>query len=159
MSDPSKLYALFQNGWYITQDPNGNVGLFNASGVELNEFVSPTKGKGHPQILGLDNRSGITAVDGSAITLFSVPAAVTLGIFRISIEIDATAFTSGTATYTGTWTENAVSQTAVVTATALNVVTGIVRLMMPDASTSITVQLTGVFVATVRISAVVERLA
>jgi len=51
-----------------------------------------------------------------------------------------------------------VSQTAVVTGTVLNTVTGIVRLAMPDANTNIIVQLTGPFVATVRIAAIVERL-
>jgi hypothetical protein len=107
-------------------------------------------------IVGSDNRL-VTVVDGSPITLYTSGAG-TLQVYRISIEIVAHAYTSGTATYTVTWTENGVSQTAVVTAAVLNTVTGIVRLAMPDANTNITVQLTGPFVATVRIAAIVERL-
>jgi hypothetical protein len=108
-------------------------------------------------IVGSDNRL-VTVVDGSPITLYTAGAG-TLQVYRVSTEIDAHAYTSGTATLTVTWTENAVSQTAIVTAGAVNVVTGIVRLAMPDAGTNITVQLTGPFVATVRIATIIERLA
>ena len=109
-------------------------------------------------IVGVDNRGGVTVADGSPITLYTTAVMPALQVYRVSIEIDAHAFVSGTVTYTVTWTENTVSQTAIVTATALNVVTGIVRLAMPDANTAITVQLTGSFTATVRITAIIERL-
>lgn len=107
-----------------------------------------------------DNRSGLTAADGAAIKLvdhlvYNFPA---LTVFRVSCEICAHAYTSGTPTYTVTWTENGVPQTAVVTAAAVNVVAGIVRLAMPDAGTDIVVQLTTVFVATCRVFASVERM-
>src|SRR5207249_4599770 len=119
-----------------------------------------TAGMAIPAIRGLDNRSGVTSADGAPIKLvdhllYNFPAK---SLFRVSNEIVATAFTSGTATYTVTWTENGVSQTAVVTANVLNVVTGIVRLAMPDTGTDIIVQLTGAFVATVRISACIEQM-
>jgi len=108
-------------------------------------------------IVGIDNRTGVTVADGSPITLYTAGAGL-VQVYRVNTEIVAHAFTSGTATLTVTWTENSVSQTAVVTATALNVVTGIVRLAMPDAGTTITVQLTGSFTATVRVATVIERL-
>src|SRR5205807_4817662 len=109
-------------------------------------------------IVGLDNRSGVTVVDGSPIVLFAVTAA-TNGLFRITADIFATAFTSGTATYTITWTENAVTRTLVVTATALNTLGTGTDLVNPDASTNITAQLTGVFTATVKVAGVVEQIA
>jgi len=90
--------------------------------------------------------------------LYAVPAGANQ-LFDAAIEIDATAFTSGTATYTMTYTENGVSQTIPVTATVINVVSGVRRLIQPDPSTNITVQLTGAFVATVRLSAAVMQLA
>ncbi len=109
-------------------------------------------------VVGVDNRTGVTAADGSPITLYTAGVMPVTQVYRVSTEIVAHAFTSGTATYTVTWTENGVSQTAVVAATALNVVTGIVRLAMPDANTAVTVQVTGVFVATLRIATILERL-
>ena len=108
-------------------------------------------------IVGTDNRTGLTSADGAPITLYTTGAGTTQ-VYRINTEIVAHAFTSGTATLTVTWTENGVSQTAIVTATALNVVTGIVRLAMPDAGTTITVQLTGSFTATLRVATIIERL-
>lgn len=108
-------------------------------------------------IVGVDNRL-VTVVDGSPITLYTTGVVPSTQVYRVSTEIDAHAYTSGTATLTVTWTENGQAQTAVVTAGAANVVTGIVRVAMPDANTAITVQLTGPFVATVRIATIIERL-
>jgi hypothetical protein len=107
-------------------------------------------------IVGTDNRL-VTVVDGSPTTLYTTGAGV-LQVYRVSTEIVAHAYTSGTATLTVTWTENGVSQTAIVTASVLNTVTGIVRVAMPDAGTNMTVQLTGPFVAIVRIATIIERL-
>ncbi len=112
-----------------------------------------------PTIMGsADNRSGLTAADGAATTLFTVQAITGL-LFRVTVDIFATAFTSGTATYTLTWTENGVSKTLVVTATALNVLATATNLINPDSGTAITVQLTGVFSATVKVAGVVEQIA
>jgi copper-binding protein NosD len=86
-------------------------------------------------IVGSDNRL-VTVVDGSPTILYTTVVVPATQVYRVSIEIVAHAYTSGTATYTVTWTENGVSQTAVVTGTALNTVTGIVRLAMPDANTT-----------------------
>ena len=80
-------------------------------------------------------------------------------MFRITSDIYATAFTSGTATYTITWTENAQAKTMVVNATAINVLGTAIDLINPDVSTNITAQLTGAFTATVKIASVVEKLA
>ena len=127
-----------------------------ATGIIVKDCPGINVGIG--SLLGLDNRSGITSADGSPITLYAVPAGAGQ-LFRITADIFATAFTSGTATYTITWTENAVTRTLVVTATALNTLGTGSDLINPDASTNITAQLTGVFTATVKVAAIVEQIA
>lgn len=115
-----------------------------------------TVGLGVPAVYGVSNRKGLTTADGSPITLYTTVTAT--GLFRITLDIFATAFTSGTATLTITWTQNSVSKTLAVTATALNTLGTATDLINPDTGTAITVQLTGTFTATVDASAVVEQL-
>jgi len=114
-------------------------------------------GQGFPSLYGRDNRSGLTAADGAATTLYAVPAGAGQ-LFRITADIFATAFTSGTATYTITWTQNGGARTLVVTATALNTLGTATDLINPDASTNVTAQLTGTFTATVTVAGLVEQL-
>src|SRR5206468_7082437 len=106
----------------------------------------------------IDNRTALTANPRAPITTFAVPAGAPQ-LFRISLDIYATAYTSGTITYTLTWTENGGARTAAVTATAINVLGTLTDLINPDPSTNITVQLTGFGVATVKVAAAVEQLA
>ena len=116
-----------------------------------------TVGLGLSPIYGLDNRTGLTAADVSPITLYTATAANQL--YRVSLNIMATAYTSGTATYTLTYTTNGVAKTLAITATALNTPAyqaGV--LIRPDNGSAITVQLTGTFSATVEVAAAVEEL-
>lgn len=109
----------------------------------------------------IDNRSGLTSADGTPITVMttcSSSATYHLSLLRVAIDIYATAFTSGTATYTLKWTENSQSKTLAVTATVINTLGTATDLINPDASTAITVQLTGTFSATVKVAAVVEEI-
>jgi hypothetical protein len=116
-----------------------------------------TKGWGHPTVYGLDNRTGLVAADGAAITLYTTIASN--NIFRVSADIFATAAVTGTATYTIAWTENGTGQTMSVTATAVNTLGTASNLIRPDTGTTITAQLTGVFTGTFTVVGLVEQVA
>lgn len=116
-----------------------------------------TAGLGIPAIYGLDNRTGLTSADGASITLYTATAANQ--IYRVSADIFATAFTSGTATYTIAWTENSSSQSMAVTSTVLNTLGTASNMIRPDNGTAITAQLTGTFVGTFSLVGSVERIA
>jgi len=116
-------------------------------------------GSGMVQLYGLDNRSGLTSADGAPIVLFHINMEGD-HVYRITADIFATAVAAGTANYTITWTENATTQTMVVSASVLNTIATATDLINPDASTDITAQLTFVgFTGTVKVAAVVEELA
>lgn len=161
---PNK-YLQCSGGIFSINNSADNAYLFRLSDTGLVYFYNTvtlfnniaTAGYGVPAIFGIDNRTGRTAADGSAITLYSVPS--TTGLFQVIIDIFATAYTSGTATYTITWTENSGTRTLAVTATVLNTLGTAQALIRPDASTNITVQLTGTFTATVNVGAVVKQVA
>ena len=158
---PQTQFTVDVNGIGVFRVQSDGLRLITGKVVQFPDATGTaanTSGFGLAPIFGLDNRSGITAADGSPIVLYAVPAGANQ-LFDAAIEIDATAFTSATATYTMPYTENGVSQTIPVTATVINVVSGVRRLIQPDPSTNITVQLTGAFVATVRLSAAVMQLA
>lgn len=111
---------------------------------------------GIPVIHGApDSRTGLTAADGAANTILA--GTVAGALYRITADIFATAYTSGTATYTVTWTENAGTRTMVVSAAALNTLGTATDLIRPDTGTNITAQLTGTFTATVDVAAFAER--
>src|SRR5437667_9944206 len=134
MSVSSGSHVLFSGSSLTIQS-----GSLNLSFGQISNYNNiTTSGSGVPIICGIDNRSGITSADGAAINLYSVPAGITTGLFRITSDIYATAFTSGTATYTITWTENAQAKTMVVNATAINVLGTAIDLINPDVSTNIT---------------------
>lgn len=128
----------------------------NSSGLTTRYNGIATAGLGLVAVYGIDNRKGITAADGATTTLYTTITAT--GLFRITVDIFATAYTSGTATYTATWTENSQPKVLVVTATVVNTLGTGTDLINPDNGTVITVQLTGVFVATVNVAAVLEQL-
>ena len=118
-----------------------------------------TAGWGIPAIQGLDNRTGLTAADGAATTLYTTTAANQL--FRVSVDIFATAAVTGTAIYTITWTENATTQTMAVNCTVINShgAGTMSNLIRPDNGTAITVQLTGTFTGTFTVVGLVEQIA
>lgn len=105
----------------------------------------------------VDNRSGLSSADSSATTIFTTQN-YSGQLWRITADIWATAFTSGTATYTVTYTENSVAKTLVVTATALNTLGTGTDLINPDGGSIIKVQLTGSFSATVNVATVAEQI-
>ncbi len=143
-----------------TTDPGaGNIRITGAvlTGKATTYNNVATVGLGVPAIYGLDNRTGLTAADGAATTLYTTVAANT--IFRISADIFATAAVTGTATYTIAWTENTTAQTMVVTATVINTLGTQSNLIRPDNATTITAQLTGTFTGTFTVVGLVEQIA
>lgn len=138
----------------VTIDNSGNVSM--AGYINYFNGVN-TKGLGVPAIYGLDNRTGLSAADGAAITLYTTIAAN--NIFRVSADIFATAAVTGTATYTIKWTENATSQSMAVTATAINTLGTQSNIIRPDSGTLITAQLTGVFTGTFSVVGLAEQIA
>ncbi|HEX9503621.1 MAG TPA: hypothetical protein VF974_04855 [Patescibacteria group bacterium] len=115
-----------------------------------------TAGAGVPAIYGLDNRTGLTVVDGAATTLYTTVNGTSL--FRITADIFATAAVTGTANYTISWTQNAGVRTMIVTATAINTLGTATDLINPDTATTITAQLTGTFTGTFTVAGIVEQL-
>lgn len=127
---------------------NGTISTYNSVA---------TAGLGVAPIYGVDSRTGLTAADGGATTLYTSTAANQL--YRVSADIFATAAVTGTANYTITWTENSTTQTATVSATAINVLGTTTQLIRPDNGTNITAQLLGTFTGTFTVAGVVERVA
>lgn len=92
---------------------------------------------------GRDNRKGITASDGTAITLFT-NGAVASNEYLITARTFLTVYSSGNVVYTISWTENGSARTYVTTAnTAINTIQGGWMVIRPDANSAITGQLTG----------------
>ena len=133
--------------------------IINNRGIPVLVNGVSAKGLGYGTIYGLDNRTGLTAADASAITIYAVPASG--GLFRISGGLDVTAYTSGTATYTISWTD--VNGTAHTKTASLSAVghadINALGLERVKGGTNITAQLTGTFVATVSVDACSEEVA
>lgn len=92
--------------------------------------------------VGNDFRSALTAVDASAITLFTTTAASQ--VYRLSARILATAGTTPSATYTLKWTEAGSVITKTLTISAVGSDSDLAILIQPDNATAITVQLTAI---------------
>ncbi len=160
--------ALARNAAGVVEINNGTAGTFRdlqlrnlkASGLITNYNGVATAGLGVAMIPGVDNRLGLTAVDGAPITIYAVPAG-TGKLFRITADINGTAAIAGTWTYTLTYTENAQTKTLAVTATVLNTLGTATDLIHPDGSTNITAQLTstGGATGTLSVGGVAEQLA
>jgi hypothetical protein len=117
----------------------------------------PVYAQGENPFLGLDSRGGLTVNDGSPISLFT--PGINGKVIRANLLVTFTAFTSGTATYTLTFLESGVSTTMQAVATTVNVPVGVIRLIRPDAASTLTVQLVGsAFVGTVKVTCVLEDL-
>ncbi len=106
-----------------------------------------TQGLGLVPIYGLDNRTGLTAADASAVTLYAVPAGG--GVFCIGASADITTVLNAAGTYTITYTDvNGTTHTLVPLSAATAV--GHYTVAPADSvrvngSTNITAQLTGTF--------------
>ena len=114
-----------------------------------------TAGLGIIPQYGLDNRTGLTAPDASPITLYT-PA--NNGLYTVKIYLNASAYTSGTATYSVVLTaRDGTSYPPITLSTsAANQFGQAVKFLSVKAGTVISAQLTGTFTATVDVGCVVE---
>lgn len=105
-----------------------------------------------------DNRVGVNAPDAAAIVLRATNGG---GVYRLSIHLEVTAYTSGALTYTVRWNDaEGIARTLVVTANAVGIQSGgpVIARMHIAANEQITGQLTGPFVGTTDIFACCEEL-
>ena len=99
-----------------------------------------------------DLRTGITAADASAITIFSSTVSGTR--YEIKARILATAGTS--AVYTITWTEGGAARTVALTVSAVGTEYHENFVVAPDSGTNITAQITSLTSSTVNVDAIVS---
>ena len=132
--------------------------LFNCRKIAVYELIV-TSGLGVAPIYGDDARTGLTAADASAKTLYTTTAAGQL--YRLMGRILATAGTSPSATYTIKWTEGGATITKTLTISALDSDSDLSILIQPDNGTAITAQLTAISGTgtTVNVAATVEQMA
>ena len=136
-----------------------NEGNFGSNGKYLCYAGIATAGMGIPPLYGDDARTGLTAVDSAAKTLYTTTAAGQL--YRLMGRILATAGTSPSATYTIKWTEGGATITKTLTISALDSDSDLSILIQPDNGTDITAQLTAISGTgtTVNVAATVEQMA
>ena len=99
-----------------------------------------------------DLRTGVTAADASAITIFSSTASGT----RYEVKARILATSGSSATYTISWTEGGVAQTVALTITAVDTEVHDNFVIAPDADTNITAQITALTSSTVNVDAIVS---
>ena len=133
---------------------SGNPVIYAMGGI-----ITASGSFGVAPIVGLDNRTGLTAADSAALTLYTTTASGQL--YRLSGRILATAGTTPSATYTLKWTEGGTAQTETLTLSALNSIEAVSVLIQPDSGTAITAQLTAISgtSTTVNVAAAVEEMA
>ena len=99
-----------------------------------------------------DLRTGVTAADASAITIFSSTVSGT----RYEIKARILATSGSSATYTISWTEGGVAQKVALTITAVDTEVHDNFVIAPDAGTNITAQITSLTSSTVNVDAIVS---
>ena len=99
-----------------------------------------------------DLRTGITAADASAITIFSS----TVSGIRYEVKARILATSGSSATYTISWTEGGVAQKVALTVTAVDTEVHDNFVIAPDANTNITAQITALTTSTVNVDAIVS---
>ena len=129
-----------------------------------NSFITTYKGIntvgfGVAPLFGKDVRTGLTAADSAATTLYTTTAAGQ--VYRLMGRILATAGTSPSATYTIKWTEGGATITKTLTISAIDSDSDLSILIQPDNGTAITAQLTAISGTgtTVNVAATVEQMA
>ena len=152
---------IFTGAFEIT---NGNAridpsNLYFGSG---NVVIEPSsfQGMGFSPIYGMDNRTGLTAADASAITLWTTTAAGQL--YKLTARLLATAGTTPSATYVIKWTEGGAVITKTLTISAIDSDADLSTILIqPDNATAITAQLTAISGTgtTVNVAATVEEIA
>ena len=149
-----RLRALSEGGGAISLcDKDGNAGV--STDLISVSFYKPivratvsttspagalTVGTGFPIIFGLDNRTGLTAADASATTLYTTTAAGQ--VYEVAARIFGTGGTITSGVYTIGWTEGGTARTATVSITATGTLSSSLFLLQPDSGTAITAQLT-----------------
>lgn len=147
VNSPTAIIRFYTNGSNLIRMNNGFFDFYN---------TIQCKGFGLSPIYGLDNRSGITAVDASPITLYTTTASGQL--YEISARAFATVGTS--ATYVIKWTEGGVVNTITLSVTALDtIVTQPAILIQPDSGTNITAQITAISSTTLNVATKVSQIA
>ncbi len=147
----------FQSGTLLTVPVSGAVEYLSGRYYLTGSEATPVRKA--VVTANVDNRVGLTAVDGAPIVIYAVPAGAGQ-MYRITADLNGTAAIAGTWTYTITYTENGQTLTLAVTATVVNTLATATDLIHPDASTNITAQLTstGGATGTLSVGGVVERL-
>ena len=147
-TDYGTLYSvLTANGYALLsrQFGEGNFyanGAWNFTGKFENYNGIILVGLGVPPIYGLDNRTALTAADGSAITLYTTTAAGQA--YHLLAHIFARGGTSPTGSYVVTFTEGGVAISKTMSVSAVDTDSDISIPCQPDNSTTITTQLTSV---------------
>ena len=103
-------------------------------------FGIGTVGLGLAPLYGDDVRTGLTAADSAAKTLYTTTAAGQ--VYEVAARILGTGGTITSGVYTIGWTEGGVARTATVSVTAAGTLASAVFLLQPDSGTAITAQLT-----------------
>ena len=167
-TDGASIYVRTNGSGGVNLDPSGKGTTFGGGG-QMSLSGNPvvcirykgvlTQGYGLSPIYGYDARTGLTAVDSAAKTLYTTTAAGQL--YRLMGRILATAGTSPSATYTIKWTEGGATITKTLTISAIDSDSDLSILIQPDNGTAITAQLTAISGTgtTVNVAATVEEMA
>ena len=150
---PGGLSIWSVNGWrQIGFEANGYLDILGqgvtfhslvafGAGAYINQYKGiNTVGFGVAPLFGKDVRTGLTAADASATTLYTTTAAGQ--VYEVAARIFGTGGTITSGVYTIGWTEGGVARTATVSVTAAGTLASAVFLLQPDSGTAITAQLT-----------------
>ena len=122
----------------------GKLHIFNSisfdSGIITQYNNIGTIGLGVAPLYGKDVRTGLTAADASATTLYTTTAAGQ--VYEVAARIFGTGGTITSGVYTIGWTEGGTARTATVSITAAGTMDSAIFLLQPDNGTAITGQLT-----------------
>ena len=139
--------TLFGGGLYIRGQNSEGGNYFGISGTSLftsAQFSSylgiSTVGLGVAPLYGKDVRTGLTAVDSAAKTLYTTTAAGQ--VYEVAARIFGAGGTIDSGIYTVGWTEGGTARTDTVSITAAGTMDSAVFLLQPDNGTAITGQLT-----------------
>ena len=134
--------AFYDNGEVI----NGSLQLNGAFQLDgSNTYIGVYKGintvgMGVAPLFGKDVRTGLTAADASATTLYTTTAAGQ--VYEVAARILGTGGTITSGIYTIGWTEGGTARTATVSITAAGTLASAMFLLQPDSGTAITGELT-----------------
>ena len=140
---------------FANNNNTNNVFTFYNEGYlsQIRALSSITAMNGVPGLTGNpDLRTGVTAADASAITIYSS----TNGGTRYEVKARILATAGSSATYTISWTEGGVAQKVALTITAVDTEVHDNFVIAPDSGTDITAQITALTSSTVNVDAIVS---